>query len=697
MQTNSSKTSGSRTFRLRKAGKHVLFTCVSLLMLLACAPQDARATTYNVNAGDSLQAAIDAAQYGDVIFLQAGATFVGPITLRYKPNAPAFRESFITIISSAYQSLPPKGTRVTPGNAGAMPRIVSPGGGQRAIQTDPRAHHYRLVGIEVTLQSANPCNVPAQELGIAPCVFNLVDLGGNGAAQDTLEEVPHHFEIDRCYIHGLPGVYLKRGIELNSAFTDIVNSHISEVHAQGQETQAILGWNGPGPYTIVNNYLEASGINLMFGGATPSIPNLIPSDIQIRNNHFYKQPSWRVGDPNFTPLPHPPGVVDHWSVKNLFELKNARRVMAEGNKFEYSWADAQIGYAVLFTVRGEGGTVPWATVEDVQFSNNLVRHASSGVQILGRDCANNICSTTKRITIRNNVFDDIDSTKWNGGYGALVVITEGTDRVTFDHNTVFQNGHVIVADGAAHTNFVFTNNIAPHNAYGIFGSGSSSGNATINTYFPGSVFRRNIIVEANPAFYPADNYYPPTLNDVGFVNYTGGDYHGYQLAASSAYKNGGTDGKDPGFDVNALDKELNGNAIDNTRFFVFRHYLDVLRRVPDQGGWDAWVNVINACPAGDAQCIVTNRIVTARGFFESPESRNNNPGLLAGPGAINTPQRHSYNEEYVEQLYIVYLGRLSDPGGKAAWVNYIDSSGDYNTLVHGFLYSSEYRGKYGQP
>lgn len=696
MQTTSPQTPDSRFLCLWNSSRHALFTCIALLALLAYAPQDAQAATYNVPAGGNLQAYIDAAQYGDVLFLPAGATYVGPITLRYKPNSQPFRESYITIMSAAYQSLPPRGTRVTPAHAGAMPKIVSPGFGAPAVKTEPGAHHYRLVGIEITFQTANACGVSAEDLGSYPCVLNLVDLGSYYSNQDTMSEVPHHFEIDRCYIHGLPGVYLKRGIELNSAFTDIVNSYISEVHAQGQETQAILGWNGPGPFTIVNNYLEASGINLMFGGATPSIPNLVPSDIQIRNNHFHKPPSWREGDPNFTPLPHPPGVVNHWSVKNLFELKNARRVMVEGNILENSWVDAQVGYAVLFTVRGEGGAAPWATVEDVQFTNNIVRHAAAGMQILGRDCANNVCSTTKRITVRNNLFDDINSTRWNGGYGALLVITEGADRVTFDHNTVFQNGNVLVADGAANTNFVFTNNIALHNDYGIHGSGTSPGNNAIATYFPGGDFRRNIITGANPAVYPPDNYYPPTLNNVGFVNHTSGDYHGYQLASGSPYKNGGTDGTDPGFDVNALDKELNSNPIDNTRFFVYRHYIDVLRRAPDQGGWDAWVNVINGCPSGNTQCVTERRVQTARDFFFSPESMNNNPGLT-NMGAFGTPERHSFNEELVEQLYIVYLGRLSEPSGKTAWVNYADSSGDYYWLVHGFVYSSEYRSKYGQP
>ena len=49
----------------------------------------------------------------------------------------------------------------------------------------------------------------------------------------------------------------------------------------------------------------------MFGGADPSIPNLIPSDITIQNNEFYKPPSWQ-------------GV---WLVKNLLELKLGNRVL----------------------------------------------------------------------------------------------------------------------------------------------------------------------------------------------------------------------------------------------------------------------------------------------------------------------------------------------------------------------------------
>src|SRR5207244_12647765 len=139
----------------------------------------------------------------------------------------------------------------------------------------------------------------------------------------------------RGHIHRLAGQAGGRGVVRNGSRLAVIDSYLADFKDQTQDAQAIEGWNGPGPFMIVNNYLEATGENAMFGGADPSIVNLVPSDIEIRHNYFFKPTSWR-------------GV---WAaVKNLFELKNARRVLVEGNIFENNWIASQAGCAIQFTV-----------------------------------------------------------------------------------------------------------------------------------------------------------------------------------------------------------------------------------------------------------------------------------------------------------------------------------------------------------
>ena len=190
-------------------------------------------------------------------------------------------------------------------------------------------------------------------------------------AQRNLATVPHHFELDGLIIRGDPERGQKRAIALNSADTTIRNSDIRDIKAVGQDSQAICGWNGPGPYVIENNYLEAAGENVMFGGAETAINGLVPSDITFRRNYLSKPLAWRSEE-------------SPWTVKNLFELKNARRVLVEGNVFEHNWAAGQAGYAILFTPVNDGNA-PWTVVSDVVLRFNLVRHVASAINILGFD------------------------------------------------------------------------------------------------------------------------------------------------------------------------------------------------------------------------------------------------------------------------------------------------------------------------
>ena len=480
----------------------------------------------SVPAGGDLQAALNSAQPGDTIILQAGATYTGNFTLPMTSGT-----AWIYVRSSALSSLP-EGTRVAPAQASLMPKIVSPNT-IPAISTAAGAHNFRFAGIEITTTWAST----------SATNYVLVYLEAPGG-NTSLSQVPTDLVFDRCYIHGTPTGNVRRAILMNSARTAVVDSYLSDLHEVGADSQALASWNGPGPFKIVNNYLEGAGENIMFGGADPTIPNLVPSDIEIRRNYLFKPLSWMAGSGSFAGI--------HWSVKNLFELKNAQRVLIDGNVLENNWADAQNGYGVLFTPRNQDGTAPWSVVRDVTFTNNIVRHSGGGVNAMGSDYLRP-SQPTQRILIQNNLFDDISNNTWNGT-GTFLQVADGGSDIVVDHNTVLQSGNIITATYSSAlvpaSSFVFTNNIVSNNQYGVFGDyGVGIGTTAISAYFPGSSFARNAIVGGLASNFPDNNYFPSSLAAVGFVDRAN---YNYVLAPGTPYVRAGTDGKDVGVDFTAM-------------------------------------------------------------------------------------------------------------------------------------------------
>ena len=132
---------------------------------------------------------------------------------------------------------------------------------------------------------------------------------------------------------------------------------------------------------------------------------------------------------------------------------------------------------------------PWAVVDTVEFSGNVIVHSGSGFNILGHDDT----ATSGQLThlqIRDNLVLDIDSSVW-GGDGTFAQIGGEPANVTIDHNTVVHSGNIITFYSGTYINssgvkvtagpvtgFVFTNNLLHHNSYGIFGSGTGYGNGS---------------------------------------------------------------------------------------------------------------------------------------------------------------------------------------------------------------------------
>ena len=439
-------------------------------------------------AGGDLQGAIEQAKPGDTIILEAGAVYEGPFTLPVKQG-----NEFITIQSSRLSELP-EGRRVSPAQSDLFAKLQSSEAGSPIIKTATGAHHYKFLGVEISTTNAKVK------------VYDLLRLGSD--SQATLEEVPHHFVIDRSFIHGFETQEVQRGIALNSSETSITNSYISDVHGRGYDTQAICGWNGPGPFKIVNNYLEGAGENVMFGGADPKIGNLVPSDIEIRDNYFFKPLKWKSDDPSYAGK--------KWTVKNIFELKNARRVTIDRNIFENNWVDAQPGSGILFTVRNDGGGAPWATIEDVTFTNNIVKNTPSALNLLGTDELKP-SGRARKILISNNLFIGVSNT---------FLTMSGYPNVTIQNNTHIQNGNIMILHGEPSPDFVYQNNITirSEKGYGVKGDNSGEGNVAMKDYLPSATFKNNVIAGANPSQYPANNFFPSSIAEIGFTSIESRDF-----------------------------------------------------------------------------------------------------------------------------------------------------------------------------
>jgi hypothetical protein len=482
-----------------------------------------------VPAGGNLQAALDAAAPGDVIELPSGTTFVGNFVLPQKAGS-----TYITLRTAAAPGQPEAGQRVTPEQSAALAKIQSPNG-TPALRTAPGAHHWRVMLLEF-----GPNQAPATD---------IIALGDGSLVQSRSESVPHDLIVDRCYIHGDPVRGQKRGIAINSASTVVTNSYISDMKAAAQDAQAIAGWNGPGPFVIENNYLEASGENFMLGGATPGIIGNIPADLVFRRNHVAKPTAWRTGG---------------WSVKNLFELKNARRVLVEGNLFENNWVSAQPGYAIVLTPRGENGAASWATVEDVTFQNNIVRNVAAVFNLLAHDDGGP-SGTMRRVRVAHNLVYGVDRTVW-GGNGTFLQIGQGPSDIIVEHNTVLQTGNIITAYGGTRDNpsaverFVFRDNITIHNATGVIGTNLAVGLDTLTKYFPGALFTRNVLAGGSASRYPPDNLFP-TMESFSrqFEDYAHGDY---RLRADSVFRQAASDRTDLGVSFTELARAMGSSSRD---------------------------------------------------------------------------------------------------------------------------------------
>jgi hypothetical protein len=539
----------------------------------------------NVSAGADLQAALNSAQCGNTIQLQAGATFTG--TFKFPPLNCDSNHWIIVRTSSPDSALPAEGQRLTPCYAG----VASLEGRPQYPCNNPQnatvklvastligpvvfqngANHYRLLGLELTRPTGTKGAVTLASVysgGTASCIV-----------------------LDRSWLHGTTEDETESGFDLSGMNNvAVVDSYFSDFHCTAitgtcTEAHAVAGGIGnyqDGPFNIQDNFLEASGQAILFGGGAATTT---PTDISIRLNHFFKPWQWMKGNSPF----QGGASGEPFIVRHHLELKNAARVLIEDNIMEDVWGGfGESGYAVLLNpksqhTRSGGDVCPICEVTDVTLRYTHIIHAAGGIVaatvLSGNGNGGAPALAGARFSIHDVVMDDISRNYI--GNGTLFTVANAwlvnpLNTVTINHITGFPDPRGGVLSLWNQTSnpemygFVFTNSIVTTGRYPVWnGAGGDTSCASadvpltsLNNCFSSYTFNNNALVAAPSQFpessWPTGNLFTTSPDNVDFVQYAGGNAGNYQLQQISPYLGMGTDGNDLGADIVGLNQALTG-------------------------------------------------------------------------------------------------------------------------------------------
>ncbi|MFZ3265300.1 MAG: hypothetical protein WA172_14945 [Terriglobales bacterium] len=531
-----------------------------------------------VKANSDVQEAVESAKCGDTLLLAAGASF----EIKDLPAKKCDDQHYITIRTDTPDSkLPPEGTRISPAWAGVSslpgrPAYAQPAGGAAKqlatliVKKPPElGDHYRFIGLEWVSD-------PAAHVGV------LVTTEG-----------ADHIIFDRNWFHPSAGSEVGKGILLfrGTRFIAIINSYLSGFYCVARsgactDASAIGGGNGQVPIStlkIYNNFLEASGENILFGGAGSEVN---PTDIEIRRNHLFKPLTWKEGEPGYTPAGSGNPVI----VKNNFELKSGVRVLFEANLLENSWGGfTQPGYSILLTPKSQGNRCPKCMVTDVTIRYNRIRNVGGVFEIANAYSKDGGWTADGgRYSIHDLLADSVHDHDWKG-QGTFAILASRAPTlhdVAFDHVTAFVTGPIFYVgdrlEGGDHTekitNFSVTNSIfMPGDrrpAFASIGGGQANcahnaqragAEAVLDACFTHYRFEKNMII-GDKGGWPKGTIDVSSPKAAGIRDLEKGvskdarlcHAHTTGCTQASPGASAGTDGKDIGADVDAIDAAIAG-------------------------------------------------------------------------------------------------------------------------------------------
>ena len=308
----------------------------------------------------------------------------------------------------------------------------------------------------------SPVEVTDPDVRFEHCRFRSKD------PQHTLLTTGPNTQVYDCDFLGDYNYGARRAIAVNSGGVRIEKSRFRDIH-HAQDSQCVAGWDGTRDLIVEDCYGEASGENVIMGGADAQSEDRVPQDIVIRRCYWTKSQYWRYKPNGCT-------------VKNLFELKNAKRVLIEDCDFSFSWTDGQTGFGIVLTVRNQDGGNPYATVEDVTFRRCVSRDTIQGIQILGTDYTHP-SGIMKRVAFESCRFT------YNGG-GNGIQLGDGVEGLSFTGCSFWSSDSSkwLALFGTPCKGLVVKDSNANEGWYGIHGDNSSPGIPSLTQYAPDAQF-----------------------------------------------------------------------------------------------------------------------------------------------------------------------------------------------------------------
>lgn len=261
---------------------------------------------------------------------------------------------------------------------------------------------------------------------------------------------------------------------------------------------------------------------------------------------------------------------DSCAGKGYFEVKSCHFCKVEFNRFR-----GCTGHTI--TARNQSGADPWSDLDGFSFSYNFMENSNSPLNSYLNDGGNRMTRSRGGRFVHNiavGEFANPDSFNW---YRVIAGVFNGGDDWEVSNNTIMvgkSGSFTSYADPISGMNRMrMENNIFRVSLNKCFSDGSGTGSAPMTSCWRNSSVQGNVLVNMDKTATASElsqnwtipfprNSLVQSLPEVGFINAGNLDaLSNLRLAPNSQFKGKGTDGKDPGADVDLVMTGIFGTGI----------------------------------------------------------------------------------------------------------------------------------------